>query len=215
MRLGRTCQPIGAWLVMRQKFTGELQLLDTGSGQFSGESAHGRVDCDGPTIQRWIRIHNIWWQPISVMVRQFTGELSDTGSGQFSGESAQAWWLWWSDNSAVNSNSYVVTTNFSDGPTIHRWIVGHRLRTIQRWICPSVVTNSAMNFYAPNCSDEQRNIGAHWSALSLIYLSNWAEMRFKTTLAVPNFHLNTHVLCARGWLWIPISVWFQNNSAVN
>ena len=50
-----------------------------------------RGDCDGPTIRRWIRIH-VWWQPISVMVRQFTGELSDTGSGQFSGESAQAWW---------------------------------------------------------------------------------------------------------------------------
>ena len=181
MRLGRTCQPIGAWLVMRQKFTGELQLSDTGSGQFSGESA-----------QAWW----LWWSDNSAV-------------------NLQAWWLWWSYNSAVNSNSYVVTTNFSDGPTIHQWIVGHRLRTIQRWICPSVVTNSAMNFCAPKCSDEQRNIGAHWSARSLIYLSNWAEMRFKTTLAAPNFHLNTHVLCARGWLWIPISVWFQNNSAVN
>ena len=90
MRLGRTCQPIGAWLVMRQKFIGELKLSYTGQDN-SAVNLPKRGDCDGPTIQRWIRIH-MWWQPISVMVRQFTGELSDTGSGQFSGESAQAWW---------------------------------------------------------------------------------------------------------------------------
>ena len=118
--VGHRLRTIQRWIcpsvvnVMVRQFSGEFEFIIFGDNQFQWWSDNSPVncqtqaqdnsavnlpkrgDCDGPTIQRWIRIH-MWWQPISVMVRQFTGELSDTGSGQFSGESAQAWWQiqWW------------------------------------------------------------------------------------------------------------------------
>ena len=95
------------------------------------------------------------------MVRQFSGEFEFICSGQFSGESARVvivmvrlfsgeleyQFQWWSDNSTMNCRTQAQDNSAvnlpkrgdCDGLTIQRWIWIHMLRTIQRWICPSVV----------------------------------------------------------------------------
>ena len=72
-------------------------------------------------------------------------------------------------------------------------------RTIQRWVFSSneFYYTIILLIYLHDIHLLNFNIGAHWLTFLLIYLSNWAEMRLNTTLSVPNFHLNAHILCER------------------
>ena len=110
--------------------------------------------------------------------------------------------------------------------TIQRWTLSEvtiRGRTIQRWMfCSSEFYYIIILLI---CLHDipwwNFNIGAHWLTFLLIYLSNWAEMRFNTTLSVPNFHLNAHISCERVFelpvrceVTITINE-IQNNSVMN
>ena len=74
-----------------------------------------------------------------------------------------------------------------------------RESTVQRWMfCSSEFYYIIiLLIYLHDIPLWNFNIGAHWLTFLLIYLSNWAEMRFNKILSVPNFHLNAHILCER------------------
>ena len=102
------------------------------------------------------------------------------------------------DNSVVNFYPSMVTTN----DKIQQWgfcqtRFYHHGNSVMNFCWWTFVPWSILLQWTFFLKQWTFNIKAHWLTCWLIYLSNWAEMLFKTTLSVPNFHLNTHVLCER------------------
>ena len=84
---------------------------------------------------------------------------------------------------------------------VHRWIVGHRLRTIQRWICPSVVIVMVRQFsgeFEFICGDNQFQ---WWSDNSPVNCRTQAQDNSAVNLPKRGDKFSDELLCPEVLRW--------------